>query len=322
MTRCWWGTSPVPTWHGTRRPELSSSTTACGRSLGLGDHVEVWPGHIGGSLCGGAGLSHKTSSTVGYERRHNPLLAMDRDGFVAAISASLPPRPPSVERIVDFNRAGAGDPPRVRALQPRDLTSLVGPGATIVDGRPPAEFDVCHLAGSVNLPLTGPGVGTRAGWSLDAADPLVLVAGSEPDALRLVAALQAVGLWQIEGYTLADPVRWGELELPVADASAWDVARLALALSAGEVELVDVRDPSEWLEGHVDGSHHLPLERIRELDRLPASDRPVAVACMAGGRAAFAASLLRASGRRQVFRVSGGGVPDLPAYGIALTPGV
>jgi hydroxyacylglutathione hydrolase len=44
------------------------------RLVALDDYVEVWPAHVGGSLCGGVRLSGKTSSTVGYERRHNPLL--------------------------------------------------------------------------------------------------------------------------------------------------------------------------------------------------------------------------------------------------------
>ena len=42
--------------------------------LALGDDVEVWPGHLGGSLCGGPSIDLKVSSTVGYERRHNELL--------------------------------------------------------------------------------------------------------------------------------------------------------------------------------------------------------------------------------------------------------
>jgi hydroxyacylglutathione hydrolase len=37
----------------------------------LEDFVELRPGHIGGSLCGGAGMSKKPDSTIGYERRHN-----------------------------------------------------------------------------------------------------------------------------------------------------------------------------------------------------------------------------------------------------------
>ncbi len=41
------------------------------RLLALDDEVEVWPGHLGGSVCGGAALDHKTSSTIGFEREHN-----------------------------------------------------------------------------------------------------------------------------------------------------------------------------------------------------------------------------------------------------------
>src|SRR5690349_16021942 len=71
------------------RPDLAYEPTEGAHALhaslhqlmGLGDHIEVWPAHVGGSLCGGAGLSGKTSSTIGFERRNDPLLTMDRDQF-------------------------------------------------------------------------------------------------------------------------------------------------------------------------------------------------------------------------------------------------
>ncbi len=47
------------------------------RLLVLGDDVEVWPGHLGGSACGGAALDHKSSSTIGFEREHNDVLGID-----------------------------------------------------------------------------------------------------------------------------------------------------------------------------------------------------------------------------------------------------
>src|SRR3954463_4680627 len=75
------------------------------RLLPLGDQVEVWPGHLGGSLCGGSGLDLKTSSTIGFERRHNRALATeDESAFVEEAVATLGDRPPDVERIVDLNR--------------------------------------------------------------------------------------------------------------------------------------------------------------------------------------------------------------------------
>ena len=67
----------------------------------LRDEVEVWPGHLGGSLCGSAGLDHKTSSTIGFERAHNPALEFtDSDEFVEDAICSIGSKPPNVEHIV------------------------------------------------------------------------------------------------------------------------------------------------------------------------------------------------------------------------------
>ena len=44
------------------------------RLAGLGDGVEVFPGHVAGSACGRA-MSARTSTTLGFERRHNRMLA-------------------------------------------------------------------------------------------------------------------------------------------------------------------------------------------------------------------------------------------------------
>src|SRR5205823_5885592 len=74
------------------------------RLLEHDDFVEVWPGHVGGSLCGGAAMSKKPSSTIGFERRFSPLLRIaDEDEFVRALTASPQPQPPNFERVVELN---------------------------------------------------------------------------------------------------------------------------------------------------------------------------------------------------------------------------
>ena len=47
-----------------------------GALMTLPDTCEVWPGHLGGSLCGGPGMDMKTSSTIGFEREHQELLGL------------------------------------------------------------------------------------------------------------------------------------------------------------------------------------------------------------------------------------------------------
>jgi hydroxyacylglutathione hydrolase len=291
--------------------------------LALGDHVELWPAHVGGSLCGGSGLSHKTSSTLGFERRHNRLLGMDGQQFVQAVTDSLPPRPPNLERIVEINRRPSGrSPAEPVALAPSMLGQRLRGGAAVLDCRGPDSFDAGHLVGAINLPVSSPGVGTRAGWALDPEQPVVIVADDEPSAHAMVSALQAVGFWALDGYCLADGLTG--MGLPIARSDSWDLDHLADGVRDGTVELVDVRELAEWMTGHVVGSHHVPLHRLRDVSAVPVArdGRTTAVACAAGVRAAFAASLLRRAGRSDVVRVAGGGIGDLGARGIELALGV
>jgi hydroxyacylglutathione hydrolase len=77
------------------------------RLLELPDYVVLYPGHYAGSVCG-RGLSGNPVSSIGFERAHNPLLALtDPDAFADALVADMPPRPIEQEQIVAANRAGA-----------------------------------------------------------------------------------------------------------------------------------------------------------------------------------------------------------------------
>jgi hydroxyacylglutathione hydrolase len=98
------------------RPDLHVAGDAAGqarllyaslsRLLELPDHVVVYPSHYGGSVCG-RGLSGNPISSIGFERSHNPLLALaDADAFAEALTADMPPRPADQARIVSVNRAG------------------------------------------------------------------------------------------------------------------------------------------------------------------------------------------------------------------------
>jgi hydroxyacylglutathione hydrolase len=295
--------------------ELHSSVR---RLLALEDHVEVWPAHIGGSLCGGAGLSGKPSSTVGFERRNNALLSLQEPEFVQGITASIPARPPNVADVVQANRRThpelPAEPPLLTAER---LLDVLAGEVTVLDARDPAEFDTGHIAGALNLPVSASALGTRAGWALRPSEPIVIAAHDETRAAAMTRALHAVGLWRILGVAL----EWDGL--PIVTERAWALDQLALGLRERFVSLVDVREPSEWVAGHVPGSIHMPLGRLgdgRHID-VPDPHGTVAVACAAGVRAAFAASLLRRGGWEEVVRVADGGVGNLPALGVALVGG-
>jgi glyoxylase-like metal-dependent hydrolase (beta-lactamase superfamily II) len=73
--------------------------------LALSDDVEIYPGHFAGSVCG-TGLSGKPASTLGFEKRWNPMLSLDRDSFIEKLS-DVPPKPADMERVLAFNRGDA-----------------------------------------------------------------------------------------------------------------------------------------------------------------------------------------------------------------------
>jgi glyoxylase-like metal-dependent hydrolase (beta-lactamase superfamily II)/rhodanese-related sulfurtransferase len=310
------------------RPDLAVDADAGARELfgtakrltALGDSVELWPGHVGASLCGSGALTDETSSTIGAELARNRLLGIaNADEFAAEINRSVPARPGRVPQVVALNVAGARAPRPWHELDDEELAAAVVDGACVVDLRAPEVFDDAHLRGAINLPFTAKGVGTRAGWVSRDEDAIVLVVPSREVGVSVVDRLLAAGVWNLAGVTLADPAAWEQSGLAVRSTVALRPDELASRLSSSELVLIDVRDANEWEAGHVRDSLHLPLSVLRDGTAAVSGlgDRPLAVACAHGQRAAVAASVLRRHGRLDVVRVLGG-IGDLADRGVAL----
>ena len=291
------------------------------RLLELDDFAEVWPGHIGGSLCGGSAMSEKPASTIGFERRYNRLTAIgDERDFVRALTANLAPQPPNFERIVELNRGPLlTEVAVVEPLAPARVNQLLDGGAVLVDGRKTREFDARHVPGSINVAMDRSAVGTRAAWVIDPDAGVVVAAGTDGEALRLARLLEAVGFRRIGGYLAGGVGAWRDAGLDVGATAALDAHSLVARIRAGDVVLVDVRERDEWESGHVVGSFHVPYHELR--DGLPAelrNGKTVAVACSAGNRSSIAASLLKRAGLEDVVHVADGGIADLAAEGLDL----
>jgi hydroxyacylglutathione hydrolase len=247
----------------------------------LGDGVEVFPGHVAGSLCGAA-MSSKASTTIGFERRFNPALQSDLADFISGALGPQPPRPPNMERIVELNRG------ELVGAQP-PLARLDGPEkeAVVLDVRPTEPFAAGHHPGAVGIPVGGSSFSTRSAFVLPDR-PVVLHATDEAEAARAARALHAVGLFEIAGWQQGggperlEPVSLDELERMLANDA---------------VELLDVREADEHDDGHVPGSRHLPYRTTRAAAEAGLFDgRPIVTICESGARAAIAASVLQASG--------------------------
>lgn len=276
--------------------------------LTLPDQTRVFPAHGAGSACGKA-LSTETSSTIGEQRRSNYALApMSEDEFVAVVTEGQSLAPLYFAFAASRNKQLHDVLPEAEPPPPLALTEILAlqrRGAVVLDSRDPNTFAQGHLVGSYNVGLAGR-YAEYAGDVLTADQPIVLVC-DEGTELEARTRLARIGFDKVIG-CLADPVS-AFLAHPhwVASASRLTVSELAAHLVHGSApQLVDVRGAGEVAGGKIDGAREMPLPRI--LDRLAELDpsAPTVVYCAGGYRSMIAASVMRASGFRDVSDLIGG----------------
>jgi hydroxyacylglutathione hydrolase len=291
------------------------------RLLNLPEDVEVWPGHLGGSMCGGPGMDMKISSTVGYERDHNPMLALeDEREFVAQAIGALGPQPPNFQAIVALNRGPLViDGGQLHALTARQVDQQRRAGALLVDVRSDLQFDDAHIAGAVSIPLLRAGFGTKLAWLADRDRPVVFVGRDDEDGRRAGRLAEAVGLTHFAGFLHGGMTSWRQEGRSAERIERVAVSDLPARMAAEpELQLLDVREQAEWDAGHIPGSAFRPWHDLRGVPAELDPNRPIAVICASGQRAGVAASLLARSEATRVVHVVEGGVPDWEGLGRAL----
>ena len=266
------------------------------RLLTLPDDLPVYPTHGAGSFCSVAPTGERTT-TIGRERRSNPLLQIDdEEEFVKRLLLGLGSFPSYFLRLRALNQAG----PAVYGTPPPDLTplssdrveELVSEGAEIIDLRLIEAFAEGHVPGSVSIELR-PAFGTWLGWVIDSDRPLIFVADADQDLSEAVRQALNVGYENLSGFLDGGVETWA--------ASGRRLERIPL-VDADEVSLgtpvVDIRQKREWEEGHVPGAIHIELGTLPDHAReLPTC---AVVHCGTGQRAMTAASLMQRGGSSQV----------------------
>jgi len=292
--------------------------------LSLPADCEVWPGHLGGSMCGGPGMDMKICSTIGFEKRHNPALSIADEGeFVTQALAALGPQPPNFERIVALNRGALlTSGVEAAALYPHQVELKRDEGALLVDVRTDLQFDDVHISGSICIPSFSSGFGSKLAWLADHEQEIVFIGRDDADGRRAARLALAVGVRNIAGLLAGGMTNWRQERRP-ADHTDRVSARDLIGWLANEpdLQLLDVRERSEWDDGHIPGSVSTPWHDIRGIPDGLDPTRPIAVFCVAGPRAGTAASLLKRHGARDVIHVIDGGVPEIARAGTQLEPG-
>ncbi|MFX1351420.1 MAG: rhodanese-like domain-containing protein [Promethearchaeota archaeon] len=275
--------------------------------LPLGDHVIVYPGHGAGSICG-RDISDREFSTIGYEKKTNPLLQLSKEKFVDRMTAQEMLRPPYFRKMEEYNLEG------VRLLReapvPRSLSvdefevEAKKPRSVVIDTRQPESFAGSHITGSLSIWLDG--VSYFPGWIISYDERILLVTERKEDVEIAKNYLWRLGLDNIIGYLCPSIKEWRNAGKPVDHLSTLSAPLLKEKLDRKEIILIDVRENDEWKKGHVDGAERIYVGHLMEkAHRLP-DDKPIATTCGWGGRGGLGASILKRLGFKEVYNVLGG----------------
>jgi hydroxyacylglutathione hydrolase len=273
------------------------------RLAALPDEVELYPTHGAGSFCS-AGVAGPATSSIGEEKRTSPVLQYtDAEQFAAAQLSSLDPYPRYYAHMGPANLQGPS-PMATAAPVPKltaeELESLIG-DVEVVDARPKQDYAEGHIPSAWGIELNEDFV-TWVGWLLPFDAPLVLVLNDNQDADEAATALARIGFDHVKG-VMQGMKEWADSGREVVSHGTI-TAREFLELTDPDLQVLDVRSPSEWREDHLEGSVHCYLPDLvaatpTGLDQ----SRPVYVGCTTGHRASTAAGLLARSGYRPVVMV-------------------
>ena len=295
----------------TRTAARTLCQTIRRKLLTLPDHVQVYPTHVAGSLCGGR-IGRRLSTTIGYERRTNPVLSRldgaDEPDDNCVPTDDLPAVPPYWRHMRPQNLAGVdplgalAEPP---ALDVDAFERRREEGALVLDTRSPEAFGGGHIPGALNVGL-GPAFATWAGTVLPAGARVLLVLDRPQDLWEATWQLLRIGYRVPEGWLAGGMAAWRIAAGPVGTLPQITVDELNDGLGDGRMSLLDVRQPAEWSGGHAPGAFHITgAELPGRVGEVPDAG-PLAVTCSSGYRSSVAASLLARHGRTGLHNVIGG----------------
>jgi hydroxyacylglutathione hydrolase len=287
-----------------RTEELTRAQYASLRRLSaLPGEVRVWPTHGAGSFCSAQQGAERTS-TIAHELATNPLLqAPDENTFVAQLLGTLGSYPPYFRRLGEINRVGPpllDSDPKLAPLSVDEVRTWLADGAVLIDARPVNRFARSHVRGSISIPLR-PVFASWLGWLAPTNRPLIIVRDPDQDETEIAWQAAKIGYDNIIGELDGAMAAWATAGHDTASIPLTEAAQI------NGRRVLDIRQRSEYLAGHLPGAIHVELGEIPHRAR-DFPDEPTVVMCGHGERAMGAASLLEAAGHHNLAVLDGG--PD------------
>ena len=278
----------------------------------LQDNVIIYPAHGPGSACG-KNLGPETFSTLGDEKKFNYALQQKtKQEFVEAVTTGLEAPPEYFPINARINKEGYDNIDELVAkgtkeLSIREFKDLIAQDVIILDTRPARVFTQGFVPGSISIGLDGR-YAEWAGSLLSFDKDLVLVTepGKEKES---VVRLARVGFDKIAGCLDGGFETWKRAGEEIDMIIDIEPDELAMDLPFDEnIMVIDVRKPSEFAEGHIDGAINIPLNTMIDPGTMAniSDENNLYVYCSGGYRSVIASSLLKRRGIHNLRNVMGG----------------
>lgn len=273
------------------------------RLKSMPDYLQIWPGHGSGSACG-KGLSSIPSSTLGYEKLVNPAFQFtDESAFVKWLLTNQPEAPRYFAHVKQLNKSGAplvADLPEPMHIHNKEALDKILQMFLVFDTGSVDQFAARHIPGTINIPLSSERFNTHVGRYVDYDLPTYIIC-DEAELARIITMLRAIGVDDVPGYFTPEVV--ADYNGIIRGVS---VAQASALLQTGKATVIDVRDASEYQEGHIPHAVSLPMGSLfKKLDLVPLRQQ-VIVQCEGGTRSQIVASMLQRVGYTNVRNLNGG----------------
>jgi len=273
--------------------------------LSAGEGVIIYPAHGEGSVCGEE-ISDHPVTTVGYEKKTNPLLKKTRDEFVAYKVRERHYTPPYFKKMEVLNTYGAPplyNLPFLRPLAIAEIKQFRDREAQLLDIRAPTSYGCGYIPGSINIWREG--LSSFVGWVCNYGDPIIIIDDFNLELEGIVRQLVRLGYDNLIGYCAGGFPAWY-----LGGQDVHTIEQLSPAQLQGElatVFLVDVRSIGTWETiGYIKGAHHIWVGDIKDrLADIP-RNRHIVTYCDSGYKGTMAASILKLNGYANVATLLGG----------------
>ena len=278
----------------------------------LADDIIVYPAHGAGSACG-KNMSKETSDTLGHQKQTNYALraGMTKEEFIKEVTEGLAAPPAYFPLNVMLNKEGYESIDAVmkrgqHALSPDAFeTAANETGALVLDTRDSQTFGKGFIPNSINIGIDGnfaPWVGALIP---DIKQQILLVTdkGREEE---VITRLARVGYDYTIGYLKGGIEAWMTAGKEVDHIISITADSLSSQLKNGNVQVLDVRKPDEFVSEHVEGAVNVPLDNINDHLASLDKDQTYYVHCAGGYRSMIFNSILKTRGFDNLVDIQGG----------------